>query len=469
MAFKNILKQDENKRCLDSYGKVVKFQEKLNASVTMIVPELENVIRGKLYKIPYALKDNISTDGILTTACSKILANYKPVFNATVYDKLRKEGAVLISKANMDELAMGGTNLSSYYGKCYNPYDLKRISGGSSGGSAVLVSSGACAFSIGSDTGDSVRKPAGYNNIVGVKPTYGRISRYGVIPYASSLDHVAYFTNNVKDSAFLLEILAGRDDKDSTSSFENVDNYASLLSDDIRGKKILIFKNVIDSAKSDVALEIVKHFNNLVVELKNKGAIVEEVYFNNDLMRAIFPTYYIISNCEATANHANLDGVRYGSQIQKDSFEDIVITNRTIGFGTNVKKRFIIGSYGLYEENQEFVLKKAQKVRRLIVDEFLNKLKNADAIIAPASLSVAPLVDDKGNSDYSDEYLIGENHMVIGNFAGLPSITVPMGYVSNLPVGVNITANVFKESTMFNIAYAIENITGIKDVIKEDF
>lgn len=471
MNIKDTLKQDENQRCYDSYLKTLEVQEKLNASITIINPDqqLNNVKKGKLYKIPYALKDNVNTKGILTTAGSKILDNYIPVYNATIYEKLNEAGAICISKASLDELSMGGTNLSSYIGPCYNPYDLTRISGGSSGGSAVLVSSGAVSFSIGSDTGDSVRKPASFCNIVGVKPTYGRISRYGIIPYASSLDHVGYFTNNVSDASLILEVLAGRDDKDMTSSDKEVLNYSQLLNGDIKGKKILVFKNVLNSAKTNDAKKVVEAFQILIDELEKKGAIIKEIEFNQDLMMAIFPTYYIISNCEATANHANLDGIRFGHKVDGNSVAEIMTNTRTRGFSTYVKKRFIIGSYGLFEKNQEFVLKKAQKVRRLIVDEVTRELRNADCLIAPASLGAALKVDKKTQNLFDEQYLIAENHMIIGNFAGLPSMTLPMMYLDSLPVGVNITCNHFKEDVMFNIAKAIEDISGIKDVIKEDF
>lgn len=471
MNIKNTLKQNENQRCFDSYQKVLDFQDKLNASITIINPEnqLENAKEGKLFKIPYALKDNVSTKDILTTAGSRILDNYVPSYDATIFKKLKEAGAICVSKASLDELAMGGTNLSAFIGPCYNPYDLTRISGGSSGGSAVLVSSGAVSFSIGSDTGDSVRKPASFCNVVGVKPSYGRISRYGVIPYASSLDHVGYFTNNVEDASLILEVLAGRDDKDLTSSYEEVPNYSQLLTGNVKNKKILVFKNVVNAVKTAQAKQIVDSFNSLINKLKEKGALVEEVEFNQDLMLALFPTYYVISNCEATANHANLDGIRFGHKVDGKNIQEIMTNTRTRGFSPYVKKRFIIGSYGLFDRNQEFVLKKAQRVRRLIVDEVMSKLKNADCLIAPASLTVAPKVNDKNDNVFNEEYLIAENHMIIGNFAGLPSMTLPMSYVDDLPVGVNITCNHFKEVDMFNIAKAIEEVSEVKDVIKEDF
>lgn len=269
--------------------------EKINAVINFVDPkeQLENLNEGKLYGMPIALKDNISTKGIKTTAASKMLENYVPIYDAFVVKKLKEAGAVTICKTSMDELAMGGTNLTACIGPVLNPYDLKRMSGGSSGGSAALVSSGVVPLALGSDTGDSVRKPASFCGVIGVKPTYGRISRYGVIPYASSLDHVGYFTRNVKTASLTLEVLAGRDDNDMTSSFKEVEEYSKLLNSDIQGKKIAIFKNVIDSLTNQKTKDM---FNDLIIKLKEKGATIEEVSFNDDLMKAMLPAYYLISN-----------------------------------------------------------------------------------------------------------------------------------------------------------------------------
>lgn len=452
--------------CLKAYNKAVAVQEKVNASVTLIDPSsrLEEKLEGKLKGVAIAVKDNVNTKGVKTTACSRILDNYVPVYNAHIVDLLNKEGAVIISKTNMDELAMGGTNLTSYFGACKNPYDLNRISGGSSGGSAVIVASNVVSVSIGSDTGDSVRKPASYCGVVGVKPTYGKISRFGIIPYASSLDHVGYFTTNVKDAALMLEVLQGRDDRDMTSADVENEEYTKLLNADVKGKKVLVFKNVVDAIKNAKTVEL---FNNVVEILKNKGAMVEEVTYDEDLLRAILPVYYIIANAEATANHSNLDGILFGHREDGESTDDIMINSRTKGFGPWIKKRFVIGSYALFEENQERLLRKAQKVRRLIVDEVLSKLQDADVLLAPAATGVAPLIEGQPTDELSDESLIAENHMVIANFGGLPSMTIPMGYIDGLPIGVNLTANPFKEQVMFDIALAIEEGTGLADQTKE--
>lgn len=435
--------------------------DKCNAIVTLVEPK-ENLNKGKLSGEPIILKDNISTKGIRTTASSKILDNYYPIFDATVVEKIKAEGGVIIGKASMDELAMGGTNLAAYTGPVLNPWDYKRMSGGSSGGSAAVVSSGIVSFAIGSDTGDSVRKPASFCGIVGVKPTYGRISRYGVVAYASSLDHVGYFTRNVKDASLMLEVLAGRDDKDMTSSFKEVKEYSKLLNSDVKGKKIAVFKNVIDSLDNENTLNL---FNDLLNKLKEKGAIIEEVSFNHDLMRTLFPVYFIIANCEATSNHSNLDGLRFGVSEDGDDTREVVINSRTKGFGSLIRKRFVIGSFGLHEENQEKVFKKAQRIRRLIVEEVKKCLEEYDCLIAPASNDIAPLLEGNKIDELSDKYLIAENHMVIGNFTGYPSMTVPMGFEKGCPIGVNITCKAFDEENMFNIGLAIEESTGLKDLV----
>lgn len=449
----------------DCFNRLKEHNSKLNDIVTFVEPKANG--KGILSDIPYVIKDNYSTKGIKTTACCNLLNNYVPIFDSTVYKKLNDAGAVLLAKVSMDELAMGGSNKYSNIGPCHNPYDLNRISGGSSGGSAVAVAAGDVPFSIGSDTGDSVRKPASFCGVVGVKPTYGRISRYGIVPYASSLDHVGYFTTNIKDAALLLEVLSGRDDNDLTSSNEKVLEYSKILNSDIKNKKILIFKNVIDSIKNK---DIQNSFNSLIYSLKEKGAIVEEVSFNEQLMKAIFPTYYVISNAEATTNHSNLSGLLFGDTKDGESVDEIMMNTRTNGFNSYVKKRFVVGSYALKLDNQEKIFRKAQKIRRLIVNEIMSKLKDADALIAPAASDVAPLINENAKEEQlTNTYLIADNYMAIANFAGLPSITVPLGYSNNLPFGVNITCNLFKEDIMFNISQAVEDITGLANKCKEDF
>lgn len=462
--FKDYVNKDVNESVELALKRAHKSHELYNDVVTFIDPsaQIANMPKeGKMKGIPIALKDNVCTKGIKTTACSNILANYVPIYNAHIVDKLQQAGAICIAKASMDELAMGGTNLTSNIGPCLNPYDTTRMSGGSSGGSAVLVASGAVDFAIGSDTGDSIRKPASYCGIVGVKPTYGRISRYGIIPYSSSLDHVGYFTRSIEDAAVSLEVLAGRDDRDMTSSYREVEEYSKLLNSDLKGKKIAVFKNVYDGLTNQQTIDI---FNDLLNKMEAKGAIIDFVALPDDLCKALLPTYYLIANCEATANHSNLDGLRFGVQKEGKDVEEIMINSRTAGFGSLIRKRFVIGSYGLFVENQEKLFRQAQRVRRLIVNEVKDILSKYDCLIAPASNDIAPHLDDNSRDQLSDEYLIVENHMVIGNFTGYPSMTLPMGMIDGCPIGVNLTCMAFEESKMFNLGLAIEEITGLKDM-----
>ncbi|MCI5773564.1 MAG: aspartyl/glutamyl-tRNA amidotransferase subunit A [Erysipelotrichaceae bacterium] len=465
--FKDYNRENVESNVNEALRKAHKSHELYNDVVTFIDPsqQLANLpSEGKMLGVPIALKDNVCTKDIKTTACSNILNDYVPIYDATIVKKLQQAGAISICKTNMDELAMGGTNLTSNIGACLNPWDPTRMSGGSSGGSAVIVASGAVDFAIGSDTGDSVRKPAAYCGVIGVKPTYGRISRYGIIPYASSLDHVGYFTRSVEDASIALEVLAGRDDLDMTSANAPVDKYHELLNSDLTGKKIAVFKNVYDGLSNPDTKAI---FDDLLAKMVAKGAIVEQVSFDEDLLKAILPTYYLIANCEATANHSNLDGIRFGVRKDGKDVEEIMINSRTAGFGSLIRKRFVIGSYGLFVENQEKLFRQAQRVRRLICEEIKKCLDSYDCLIAPASNDVAPKLDDHGRDELSNEYLIVENHMIIGNFTGYPSMTLPMGFRDGCPLGVNITCKAFDEVGMFNIAAGIETITGLKDLKKE--
>ena len=461
-------KNGAEKRVKEAYAKAQEYQSKFNDVITFVDPEeqlkdlpAEGLMRG----VPVVLKDNVNTKGIRTTAGSRILSTYVPVYDAEIVEKLRKAGAVYIAKSSMDELAMGGTNLTCFTGPAYNPWDTRRMTGGSSGGSAALVASGVVPMAIGSDTGDSVRKPASFCGIVGVKPTYGRISRYGIIQYASSLDHVGYFTRSIEDACVTLKVLAGRDDRDMTSSNREVPDYSALLNSDMHGRKIAVLGNVIKNISNQ---ETVKMFNDLMDQLRAKGAQVDVYDFDENLMRAILPAYFIIANCEATSNDSNLDGIRFGVREDGEDMAEIMTNSRTKGFGPLIRRRFVIGSYGLFEENQERIFRKAQKVRRVVVNAMNDCLKDYDAIVAPASGNIAPLINANEDQDaLSDENLIAENYMAMGNFSGYPSITVPMGFEEGCPIGVNITCRAFEETTMFDVAKAVEEITGYKDLQAE--
>lgn len=308
-------------------------------------------------------------------------------------------------------------------------------------------------------------KPAGFCGIVGFKPTWGRISRYGVIPYASSLDTVGAFTRNVRDMAIVTEAMAGRDNRDMTSSFKEVPHYLENLTDDIKGLKIAVLTSVSDEIRNP---EIKANFESIVETLKNLGAIVENVTMPTQLMRTLLPTYTIIANSEATSNHSCLDGIKYGNRQPGKTTDDVMINSRTHGFGDHIKRRFILGNLALATENQERMFRKAQRVRRLIVEE-LNKIyQDYDIILTPNGGSIAPKVDEAYDDRLSDEYLILENHLSLANFAGTPSLSLPSGFVDGMPIAVNLSGRIFEEQTVLNCAYALENALNFKNQYKRE-
>lgn len=433
-------------------------KEAIEIASNLKEPEVDNIFWG----IPVGIKDNFSTKGILTTGSSEILRDYVPVFNATVVQKLLDAHAVPIAKTTLDELAMGGTGTTGHKGITYNPYDPShtRLVGGSSCGSAAMVSNAIVPFALGSDTGDSVRKPASYAGLVGFKPTWGRISRFGLFPFAPSLDHVAYFTRSVEDSALSLSLLAGRDNHDATSSTKPVEDYAKNINNPIKGVKIAVLREVVDSIDDKNILEA---FNNTIKELKKQGAVVEYVDFSIKLLESIYPTYMVISCAEATSNNANLDGIKFGPRYEADTYTDVMIKARTKGFCELIRRRFIIGSFALMRENQNDLFLRAQKARRLIVNRTNEILSDYDFIYVPAAPSIAPKFSDSSDR-LSNNYLIADNILVLGNFAGLPSLTLPIGKENNMPFGANVMGRAFEEAKVFNVAKAIENIVGLENM-----
>lgn len=419
-----------------------------------------------LFGVPIVVKDNLSTKDIPTTGSSNILKGYIPVFSSEVVNRLESQGAIIIGKTTLDELGMGGTGTAGHKGTTYNPWDKSHAHqiGGSSCGSAAAISAGITPLAIGSDTGDSVRKPAGYAALVGLKPTWGRISRYGLFPFASSLDHVAYFTRNVMDSAVTLNVLAGHDTKDASSSFTKVDDYTKELTKSIKGKKIAVI-NQIYSLLSNETMKT--EFLKTIEGFKKAGAIVEFVDMDMDLLRTIYPAYIIISSAESTSNNAGLDGIKYGDRKPGKSYEEIMINTRSAGFSPYIKRRFVIGSFSLLKENREELFVRAQKCRRLIVNAFNRVLDEYDAIYCPASSSTAPLL--KGSEIYKgSDLLVLDNYMAFANMGGFPSITLPIGFDEGLPFGANLTSKPFAESKLLNIAHQLEQITGLKDLVAGD-
>lgn len=453
----------------ESIKKAKKEQNIYNSFVTILDKyEKENgdsILNG----IPYALKDNISTKGILTTASSNILKDYIPVFDATVYEKLKKAGAVLMGKTVLDELAMGGTGTTAHTGIVRNPWDKNRMIGGSSAGSAAAVALGIVPFALGSDTGDSVRKPAAYGGVVGFKPTYGRISRYGLFAFASSLDHVGCFTRNVKDAAIVTDVIKGHDEKDMTSLPDEDICYTDFLEKDIKGKKLFYIKeacnleNYSDIEDSQLK-ETLEKFYETLEKLKKIGLEIEEVSIDRDLLNALYPTYMTISCAEATSNNANLTGIQFGPRGEGKSINDIMFDARTNGFSELIKRRFILGSYILQKENQEKLFLNAGRIRRMIVDKINELFEIYDGMIMPSCGGIAPKFEEK-TDQLSDRYLILENHLVIGNFGGFPSITIPSGFVDNMPISINLTGRAKEDGEVLNMAYQMEKVLDMKDKV----
>lgn len=452
----------------EAVNKAYKYQDVYNSFVTIMDKKDEVCSNSILSGIPYALKDNISTKGILTTASSNILKDYIPLYDATIYKKLKNSGAVLMGKTVLDELAMGGTGTTGHTGIVRNPWNKDRMIGGSSAGSAASVALGIVPFAIGSDTGDSIRKPAAYGGVVGYKPTYGRISRYGLFSFASSLDHVGVFARSVKDVSYVMDVVKGHDDKDMTSLPDEDVSYVSDLDNDVRGKKLFYIKEAIEIDNGNNELkEIISNFKSVLEKCKELGMIVEEVSFDKGLLEAIYPAYNVISCAEATSNNSNLTGIPFGNRVDGKNVNDIMMNTRTNGFSELIKRRFVIGSYVLQKENQERLFLNACRVRRLIVNRMNELFEKYDGLIMPTSGNIAPLFDDASDK-LSDEYLILGNHLVIGNFGGFPSISIPSGFVNDMPVSVNITGRAKEDSLVLNMANKVESLLDCKGMVAKD-
>ena len=447
----------------EAINKAKYFQKELNPFVTILDSYEES--DGPLKGIPYALKDNISTKGILTTGSSNILKDYVPVYDATVYKKLKESGAVLIGKTVLDELAIGGTGTTGHTGVVRNPWNKDRLIGGSSAGSAAAVAAGIVPFALGSDTGDSIRKPAAYGGIVGFKPTYGRISRYGLFAFASSLDHIGLFARNVKDVAYVTNIIKGHDEKDMTSLPDDNKDYVETLNNSVKGKKLFYIKEALENKDNEEELnEIINNFNEVIKKCESLGMKVQAESIDINLLKAMYPTYKTISCAEVTSNDANLTGIHFGSRGEGFTPEEIIKDARTKGFSELIKRRFVIGSYVLQKENQEKLFLNACRVRRLLVDKLNELFKTYDGLIMPAAASIAPKFSESSDG-LSDKYLILDNHMVLGNFGGFPSITLPSGFINDMPIGINLTGRAKEDDLVLNIANEIESTMNYKDQV----
>ncbi len=448
------------------------YQEQDNSFVSICDKFKMKQSQSLLSGIPYGLKDNISTSGILTTASSNILKDYIPVYDATVYQKLKQSGAVLVGKTTLDELAMGGTGTTAHTGIVKNPWDSARMIGGSSAGSAASVARGVVPFAIGTDTGDSIRKPASFGGVVGFKPTYGRVSRYGLFAFASSLDHVGCLTRNVLDAAIVTDVIKGYDPLDMTSLKDDGKEYHKMVNNSIKGRKLFYIKEACDldnyqDQDDSELIETLKQFHEVLDKLRGIGFEIEGISFDKDLLNAIYPAYMTISCAEATSNNANLTGIQFGPRGEGNSIEEIMFDARSKGFSELIKRRFILGSYILQKENQERLFLNACRVRRLIVDKVNELFKKYDGLIMPASGGIAPLFGTKSDQ-LSDRYLLLENHLAIGNFGGFPSITVPAFFVDAMPVGINITGRIMEDDVVLMMAQAMENILKCKNMVAGD-
>ena len=446
-----------------SKNKILETNEKFNAYNLVLDPVENNEINTLLSGIPYAMKDNISTKGIRTTACSNTLKDYVPIYNATVYEKLSQSGAIMIGKTNMDELAMGGTGLTGNAGIVKNPYDEERISAGSSAGSAVAVATKTVPFAIGTDTGDSIRKPAAYTGVVGYKPSYGLISRYGLFAFASSLDTIGVITNSVIDAATVVNTVKGSDDKDMTTIKDMDEIDLTKDFNNLKSKKLFYIKEIVDKSKytNPNTIKIIDDFNKLLDTLKDKGYEIYEESMDENLLKALKPVYTSISCAEVTSNNSNLTGISFGHREKGDRAMDVIKNFRTKNFSSLIKRRFVIGSFILQKENQEKYFINAKKVRRVVVNTFNELFTIYDGLILPAQSDIAPKICDTTDEMGKDENVL-DNHLVIGNFGGYPSITLPYNKLGGMPVGVNITSGFKNDSYMLAIANDIEKI------IKED-
>lgn len=447
-------------------------QDKYNAFVTILDDAKGSEVNENLLSgIPYGVKDNYSTKGVLSTGSSNTLKDYVPFFNATAIDNLEKAGAVMVNKTVLDEFGMGGTGTTGHTGIVRNPWDKTRMCAGSSAGSAAAVATGVYPFATGSDTGDSIRKPAAYCGIVGYKPTYGMISRYGLFPFASSLDHCGVLSRSVMDAAIVVDNMKGIDPKDMTSWDSSDIHLLESLTGKVEGKKLCYIKEICDiNNYPNASDELVNHLSNFKEKLelcKDLGIQVEEVSIDQTLLNAIASTYVVISCAEATSNMSNLTGIIFGPRGEGDDYIDMMKDYRTKGFSPLIKRRFVIGSYVLQSENKDRYFHNAQRVRRLLVDKWNELFEKYDGVILPVGSGPAKLLD--GDKDILDENTsVLEEHLQVGNFGGFPSITIPDGFINNLPVGLNITGKCYDDENVLNIAYALENKMNYKGQVAKE-
>ena len=451
-------------------------EKEVNAFITPLTDEAiakskeieERINNGELNSelagIPIGIKDNICTKGIKTTCASKMLENFVSPYDATVMEKINAEGMINLGKLNMDEFAMGSSTEHSAFKKTCNPWNLNTVPGGSSGGSAAAVASNMVPWALGSDTGGSIRQPASLCGVVGLKPTYGLVSRYGLVAFASSLDQIGPITKDVKDNAMLLNLLVGRDEKDTTSLDMPKVDYVAELKNDVKGLKIGVPKEFFAEGLND---EVRASLEKAIEKYKELGAEVEE--FSLDIAKYSLAAYYIIACAEASSNLGRFDGIRYGYRTPKyESLEDIFVNSRSEGFGAEVKRRIILGTYVLSSGYYDAYYKKGQQVRTLVKKEFDKAFEKYDVILTPTSPIVAFEAGSKADNPL--EMYLADICTVSVNVAGLPGISIPCGVNSEgMPIGMQLIGNRFEEAKILNAAYTYEQATKFRENFKPEF
>ncbi len=405
----------------------------------------------KLEGMIIAIKDNISTKNVRTTCGSKILENFIPVYDATVIERIKSEGGIIIGKTNLDEFAMGSSNETSFFGPVSHPLNQEYVPGGSSGGSAVAVAAGLAHVALGSDTGGSIRQPAAFCGNFGLKPTYGRISRYGLVAFASSLDQIGIFSNDIHDSALVLDVISGVDEHDSTTAQMPSTNTLPNIASDFKNLKIGILP---DSDLADCSPEVLNIYNQYLEKLKNLGFELKTIKFDN--MQAWIPTYYILATAEASSNLARFDGVRYGFRANENETNDIITASRSQGFGEEVKRRIMLGTYVLSSGYYDAYYKKAQQARRMIQNNYNDIFSQVDLVFLPTTPTAAFKKNEKTKDPIS--MYLSDFFTTSANLAGIPAISIPAGNAeSGFPIGMQLQANMFEEDKLLSFCNFLNN------------
>ena len=462
---------------VDAYAENIEKRENdVQAFVTILNDEAKKQVQeiqekidngeelGEFAGIPIGIKDNMCTKGIKTTCSSRMLENFIAPYDATVIEKLKDENIINLGKLNMDEFAMGGSTEYSYFKKTRNPWNLNKVPGGSSGGSAAAVASEMVPWALGSDTGGSIRQPSSFCGVVGLKPTYGLVSRYGLVAFASSLDQIGPITKDVKDSAMLLNIIAGHDKKDTTSEDREKIDYTKCLKNDVKGLKIAVPKEFFGEG---INKEVKESLEKAMQTYKDMGATVEEISL--DVAKYSLATYYIIACAEASSNLGRFDGIRYGHRAKDfKNIRELFVKSRSEGFGPEVKRRIILGTYVLSSGYYDAYYKKAQQVRTLVTNEFNKAFEKYDVILTPTSPTVAFDIGSKTTNPL--EMYLSDICTVSVNIAGLPGISIPCGVDSTgMPIGMQLIGNKFCEETILNAAYTFEQKIKFRDNYKPQF